>query len=75
MEQKYDQEHSDQSMQLKVARCCHWNLDAFFKICFCFVLLYNKSLNDWHHEKQGISMSDIPKKQNSVFPLGSVMKC
>ena len=39
MEQKYDQEHSDQSMQLKVARCCHWNLDAFFKICFCFVLL------------------------------------
>jgi len=34
----------DQSVQLMVAWCCCW---AFFKICFCFVLLYNKSLNDW----------------------------
>ena len=33
----------DQSMQCKVA----WNLSTFFKICFCFGLLYNKSLNDW----------------------------
>ena len=24
-----------------------WNLRAVFKFCFCFVLLYNKSLNDW----------------------------
>ena len=24
-----------------------WNLSAVFKFCFCFVLLYNKSLNDW----------------------------
>ena len=31
----------------QVAWCCRWNLSAFFKICFCFVLLYNKSLNDW----------------------------
>ena len=23
-----------------------WNLSAVFKFCFCFVLLYNKSLND-----------------------------
>ena len=25
-----------------------------FKICFCFVLLYNKSLNDWSLGKQRI---------------------
>ena len=24
-----------------------WNLSAVFKFCFCLVLLYNKSLNDW----------------------------
>ena len=23
------------------------DLRAFFKICFCFALLYKKSLNDW----------------------------
>ena len=33
---------------------CRWNLSAFFKICFCFVLLYNKSLNDWSLEEQWI---------------------
>ena len=38
----------DQSVQLKVAWCCRWNLiRVIFEICFCFVLLYNKSLNDW----------------------------
>ena len=31
----------------EVAWCCRWNLSAFFKICFSFVLLYNKTLNDW----------------------------
>ena len=31
----------DQSVQLKVAWCYRWNLRAFFKICFCFVLLYH----------------------------------
>ena len=44
----------DQSVQLKVAWCCRRNLTAFFKICFCFVLLYNKSLNDWSLRKQWI---------------------
>ena len=29
----------------------------FFKICFCFVLLYNKSLNDWSLGEQGILLS------------------
>ena len=37
----------DQSVLLKVACCCLGNLSTFFKICFCFTLLYNKSLNDW----------------------------
>ena len=26
----------DQSVQLKMAWCCRWNLSALFKICFCF---------------------------------------
>ena len=38
----------------EVAWCCHWNLSAFFKICFRFVLLYNKSLNDWSLGEQWI---------------------
>ena len=42
----------DQSVQLKVACCCHWNLNAFFKICFSVVSLYNKSLNHWFLGKQ-----------------------
>ena len=33
-------------MWLEVAWCCRWNLSVFFKLCFCFGLLYNKSLND-----------------------------
>ena len=31
-----------------------WNLSAVFKFCFCFVLLYNKSLNDWSLGEQWI---------------------
>ena len=31
-----------------------WNLRAVFKLCFCFVLLYNKSLNDWSLGEQWI---------------------
>ena len=42
------------SVQLKVAWFCLRNPSAFFKICFCFVLLYNKSLNDWSLGKQWI---------------------
>ena len=29
-----------------------WNLSAVFKFCFCFVLLYNKSLNVWYLGEQ-----------------------
>ena len=31
-----------------------WNLSAVFKVCFCFVLLYNKSFNDWPLGEQWI---------------------
>ena len=31
----------DWRVQLMVAWCHWWNLSAFFKICFCFLLLYN----------------------------------
>ena len=79
----------DQSVQLKVAWCCRKNFTAFFKICFCFVLLYNKSLNDWSLGKQWILFpsnlnvsldfvsgnTEILGKQNSLFPSGPVIKC
>ena len=79
----------DQSVQLKVAWCCCKNLTAFFKICFCFVLLYNKSLNDWSLGKQWISFpsnlnvsldfvsgnNEILGTQNSLFSSGPVIKC
>ena len=32
------------------------NLSAVFKFCFCFVLLYNKSLNDWSLGEQPCSL-------------------
>ena len=31
-----------------------WNLGAVFKFCFYFVLLYNKSLNDWSLGEQSL---------------------
>ena len=78
----------DQSVQLKVAWCCRRNLSAFFKICFCFVLLYNKSLNDWSRGERWILFPSnlnvsldfvwgniaILGKQNSLFPSGPVIK-
>ena len=65
------------------------NLSAFFKIRLCFALLYNKSLNDWSLGKQWILFPsnlnvsldfvlgniEILRKQNSLFPLGPVIKC
>ena len=35
----------------------HWNLSAVFKFCFCFVLLYNKSLNDCSPRDQSLSVN------------------
>ena len=46
----------DQGVQLKVAWFCRRNPSAFFKICFCFVLLYNKSLNDCSPRDQSLSV-------------------
>ena len=65
-----------------------WNLSAVFKFCFCFVLLYNKSLNDWSLGEQWILFPlnlnvsrdevegniEIRGKQNSLFPKGPVIK-
>ena len=39
---------------------------AFFKICFCFVLLYNKSLNDW-----SLGYSEFCFPRISMFPSTS----
>ena len=66
-----------------------WNLSAVFKFCFCFVLLYNKSLNDWSLGEQWILLPsnlnvsldfvsgniEILGKQTSLFPSGPVIKC
>ena len=66
-----------------------WNLSAVFKFCFCFVLLYNKSLNDWSLGQQWILFPsnlnvsldfvsgniEVLGKQNSLFPSGPVIKC
>ena len=66
-----------------------WNLSAVFKFCFCFVLLYNKSLNDWSLGEQWILFPsnlnvsldfvsgniEILRKQNSLFPSGPLIKC
>ena len=63
-----------------------WNLSTVFKLCFCFVLLYNKSLNDWSLGEQWILFPsnlnvsldfisgniEILGKQNSLFPSGPV---
>ena len=62
---------------------------AVFKFCFRFVLLYNKSLNDWSLGEQwilfpsnlNVSLNfvsgniEILGKQNSLFPSGPVIKC
>ena len=62
---------------------------AFFKICFSFVLLYNKSLDDWSGNSEfyfpRISMFPLTsswetlrflgKKNYSLLPSGPVIKC
>ena len=48
-----------------VAWFCRRNLSAFFKICFCFVLLYNFVSGN----------IEILGKQNSLFPSGPYTKC
>ena len=62
---------------------------SFFKFCFYFVLLYNKSLklmtsplgNSGLCSLESVSVDfvsgniEILRKQNSLFPLGPVIKC
>ena len=49
-----------------------WNLSAVFKFCFCFVLLYNKSLNDCSPRDQSLSvyyqnkLGDANRQQSPV---------
>ena len=76
-------------MWSEMAWCCCWHLSAFLKICFCLVLLYNKSLNDWSLGEQWILFPsnlnvsldfvsgniEILAKQNSLFPSGPVIEC
>ena len=61
-----------------------WNLSTLFKFCFCFVLLYNKSLNDLSLGEQWILFPEnlnvfrdekILGKQNSQFPSGPAIEC
>ena len=64
----------DQSTQLKVAWFCRRNPSAFFKICFCFVLLYNKSLNDWSLGKQWILFPSTSSRETLRFS-GNKIHC
>ena len=66
-----------------------WNFSAVFKFCFCFILLYNKSLNDWSLGEQWILFPsnlnvsldfvsgkiEILGKQTSLFPSVPDIKC
>ena len=50
-----------------------WNLSAVFKFCLCFVLLYNKSLNDWSLGEQSLSVYyslHLAQKYARIFVLG-----
>ena len=78
------------SSLLTAVACNGWNRGAVFKFCFCFVLVYNKSLNDWSLGEQWILLIpsnvnvsldfvseniEILWRQNSLFPSGPVIKC
>ena len=51
---------------LTAVACDGWNLSAVFKFCLCFVLLYNKSLNDW-----SLGNSEFCFPRISMFPSTS----
>ena len=78
--------------QFTVDCCCKWWLESqrgFQILLLSFVLLYNKSLNDWSLGGQWILFPsnlnvsldfvsgniEILGKQNSLFPSGPVIKC
>ena len=45
-----------------------WNLSAVFKFCFCFVLLNNKSLNDWSLGEQWKSDESPLQMHENIGP-------
>ena len=57
-----------------MAWCCRWNLSAFFNIFFCFVLLYNKSLNDRSLGEQWILFPSTSSWETSRFS-GNKIHC
>ena len=57
---------------LEVAWCCCWNLTAFFKICFYFVLLYNKWLNDWSFGEQTILFPSTSSRETLRFSANKI---
>ena len=78
--------------QFTVDCCCKWWLESqrgFQILLLSFVLLYNKSLNDWSLGEQWILFPsnlnvsldfvsgniEILWKQNSLFSSGPVIKC
>ena len=78
--------------QFTVDCCCKWWLESqrgFQILLLSFLLLYNKSLNDWSLGEQWILFPsnlnvsldfvsgniEILGKQNSLFPSGPVIKC
>ena len=51
--------------------CDRWNLSAVFKFCVCFVLLCNKSLNDWSLGNSEFCLPRIsmfPSTESQCFP-------
>ena len=53
-----------------------WNLSAAFKFCFCFVLLYNKSLNDWSLGEQWILFpSNLNVSRDELRFSGNKIHC
>ena len=63
-------------MSTAVARD-RWNLSAVFKFSFFFVLLYNKSLNDWSLGEQSLSVKYLLKASTVkcwTIPLINTLK-
>ena len=59
---------------LTAVACDRWNLSAVFKFCFCFVLLYNKSLNDWSLGEQWILFPSTLSRETLRFS-GNKIHC
>ena len=59
----------------EVAWCCRWNLSAFFKICFCFVLLCNKSLKSQCFPRLLLGKHWDSRETKFTVPLGTRHKC